>query len=122
MIEVKLYRQDFDTVSWDILCQKCGVSSTYSEIIIGANYIESNNYDDSYELLDQLRSYNLPKELYQNDKEITWNHFGRFENDVWVWAENTTLIVYGIRRQEIIDLIHKLELYYKNLEKQNAEI
>lgn len=121
-MELKLYKQDFDTVSWDILCRKCGISPTYSEIIIGANYIESNNYDDFSELLDQLKNYNLPQELHDSEKEIMWNNYGSYQDDEWIWAEKTTMLVYGVRRQDIIDIIHKLEVYYKDLENQNAEV
>lgn len=121
MIELKLYKQDFDTVSWEILCEKCKVSTTYSEIIINANYIESNNYDDTSELYEKLTKYTLPKELYLNDKTVLWRSFGKFENDVWVWSELISLIVLQVRRQEIINAINELESYYKNLESKNAK-
>lgn len=121
MIELKLYKRDFDTVSWEILCEKCKVSTTYSEIIINANYIESNNYDDTSELYEKLTKYTLPKELYLNDKTVLWRSFGKFENDVWVWSELISLIVLQVRRQEIINAINKLESYYKNLESKNAK-
>ena len=121
MIELKLYKQDFDTVSWEILCEKCKVSTTYSEIIINANYIESNNYDDTSELYEKLTKYTLPKELYLNDKTLLWRSFGKFENDVWVWSKMISLIVLQVRRQEIINAINKLESYYKNLESKNAK-
>lgn len=121
MIELKLYKHDFDTVSWEILCEKCKVSTTYSEIIINANYIESNNYDDTSELYEKLTKYTLPKELYLNDKTVLWRSFGKFENDVWVWSELISLIVLQVRRQEIVNAINKLESYYKNLESKNAK-
>jgi hypothetical protein len=121
MIELKLYKHDFDTVSWEILCEKCKVSTTYSEIIINANYIESNNYDDTSELYEKLTKYTLPKELYLNDKTVLWRSFGKFENDVWVWSELISLIVLQVRRQEIINAINKLESYYKDLESKNAK-
>jgi len=122
MIELKLHKHDFDMTSWKILCHKCGVSSSYSEIIIGAEYIESNNYDDYSELFNKLTSYDLPKELY-HDKQILWNNFGEFIDGKWEWTKEITLLVYGVRRQEIIAAINIIEQYYKKLERgSDAEI